>query len=87
MTGDELIRLSFDATRCVGHGICALRFDKIALDQWGYAVVEPGPLESRRDRRKARRAVAACPEGALRIVAVRRQRAENEPMASRGSRR
>jgi ferredoxin len=64
-------RLVLDAARCDGHGICALRCpDRVFLDQWGYAAVDPTPLEGRRMNRRARNVVAACPNGALAIASV-----------------
>lgn len=64
-------RLVLDAALCDGHGICALRCpDRVSLDQWGYAAVDPTPLVGRRMNRRARNVVAACPEGALTIASV-----------------
>lgn len=61
-------RLHLDAAACTGHGICALRCpDRIALDEWGYPSVDPEPLAAPGELARARRAVAACPEGALRL--------------------
>ena len=58
--------LALDGTRCDGHGICALHCpDLVTLDEWGYAGVERSVIESRALMRRARRAVAACPERAL----------------------
>jgi ferredoxin len=63
------VRVVIDATRCEGHGICALFFgERIELDRWGFGLVERAELDDRRLVRKARRAVAACPRGAVRIV-------------------
>lgn len=59
-------RLVLDAARCDGHGICALRCpDLIALDRFGFPAVVSAPIESERLLRRARRAAAGCPEGAL----------------------
>ena len=59
-------RLVLDAARCAGHGICALACpERIGLDGWGYAKVDPTPVSGRRALARARRAVAACPEHAL----------------------
>jgi ferredoxin len=58
--------LALDGTRCDGHGICALHCpDLVTLDEWGYAGVERSVIDSRALMRRARRAVAACPERAL----------------------
>ncbi len=53
---------------CTGHGVCAeLLPELVTLDEWGYPIVDPGPvpLELERD---ARRAVAACPTLALKLM-------------------
>ncbi len=65
------VRLVVDAARCDGHGICALRCpDLVALDQWGFARVDGRDVVERVVVRRARRAVAACPAGALSLVRV-----------------
>lgn len=62
-------QLVLDAAACAGHGICALCCpDRIALDAWGFPKVDPTPLATPRDLARARRAVTACPEGALALV-------------------
>lgn len=55
-----------DPTLCRGHAICALFLaDGVELDAWGFGrVVEPRPV-TRRAVRQARRAAAACPNGAV----------------------
>jgi ferredoxin len=64
-------RLVLDAARCDGHGICALRCpDRVSLDQWGYATVDPAPVEPGRMTRRALNVVAACPKGALHLAPV-----------------
>ncbi len=64
-----LTRLRLDPGRCQGHGLCHwLAPDRLDLDEWGYPVVEAGALETARAVRRARRAVRACPAGALRLV-------------------
>jgi len=58
--------LRIDSTRCDGHGICVLTCPELlALDQWGYATVRSGKLDSPKAMRRARRAVARCPARAL----------------------
>ena len=53
---------------CQGHGACAeLLPEAIALDEWGYPIVDPGPVPVALDR-DARRAVAACPALALKLT-------------------
>ena len=65
----EQVFLRLDGARCDGHGICALRLPHhISLDEWGYAVVDRLPIETYEDLRRARRAVRACPVGALSLV-------------------
>lgn len=56
-------RLRVDRTRCAGYGICALLAPAaLDLDPWGFPeILEEEPD----DLRRARRAVAACPRGAL----------------------
>lgn len=50
---------------CDGSGLCAeLLPERIRLDDWGYPIVEPGPLPSKLEGH-AERAVAACPTMAL----------------------
>ncbi|MEU9078746.1 ferredoxin [Kitasatospora sp. NPDC048538] len=61
-------RLAVDRIACDGRGLCAeLLPELVALDEWGYPIVPrsdvPGGLLS-----DARRAVAACPVLALRLV-------------------
>ena len=52
---------------CDGHGLCAeLLPEAIELDEWGYPMIERGPLP-RSLEPHARRAVAACPVLALRL--------------------
>ncbi len=65
MTTTSPLRLSFDAAKCDGLGMCSLVFPEgISLDPWGFAHLDldaiPGALEP-----KARRAVACCPRQAL----------------------
>ena len=59
--------ISIDRTRCSGHGLCAeLLPELIRLDDWGYPIIEPGPVPDHLAAH-ARRAVAACPALALRL--------------------
>lgn len=61
-------RLHLDATRCDGHGICALACpDLVRLDPWGYASVPRAEGDGAGLARRARRAVAMCPAKALRM--------------------
>jgi len=80
------VRLVLDAARCDGHGICALRCpDRISLDQWGYASVDPTPLQGRRMSRRARNVVAACPNGALSIADAAARGAGSPATHTKGS--
>lgn len=55
-----------DPTRCRGHAICALLFSEgVELDRWGYGRVVVASSEGRRLVKRARRAAAACPNGAV----------------------
>ncbi len=63
------LKILVDGTKCDAHGICALRLpERISLDQWGYALVSDQKIVRRVTLRRARRAVAACPNGALELV-------------------
>ena len=62
-------QLRLDAARCDGHGICALMCpDRISLDEWGYAAVDPTPITDSRTLATADRAARACPERVLTVV-------------------
>jgi ferredoxin len=59
--------LRVDPIACDGHALCAeLLPEWIALDDWGYPIVDPRPLPPALVDH-ARRAVDACPTLALRI--------------------
>lgn len=63
------MNISIDRIRCAGHGLCAeLLPELIRLDDWGYPIIEPGPVPGHLSAH-ARRAVAACPALALRLRA------------------
>ena len=60
--------LRVNPIQCSGHGSCAeLLPELVTLDEWGYPVIDPGPVPPTLDR-DARRAVSACPALALRLV-------------------
>jgi ferredoxin len=62
------VRLQLNPIACEGHGLCAeLLPERIELDEWGYPIVDDAPLE-RSLHEHARRAVAACPTLALRLL-------------------
>jgi ferredoxin len=63
-------KLVVDPIACEAHGLCAeLLPEMIVLDDWGYPILSTGPVPPEA-RAHARRAVAACPTLALRLVAV-----------------
>ena len=58
-----------DPTLCRGHAICTLFFgDGMELDQWGFGRVADDVVDSARLLKRARRAAAACPNGAFTVV-------------------
>jgi ferredoxin len=59
-----------DIIACDGRGVCAeLLPERIRLDDWGYPIVDPEPLDPALVAH-ARRAVNACPVLALRLEPV-----------------
>ncbi len=55
--------LRIDWSRCDGRGVCAaLLPERIGFDEWGFPIIASTTAD-----RDARRAVAACPNLALRI--------------------
>jgi ferredoxin len=57
--------LRIDPIACVGHGLCAeLLPERITLDDWGYPVIQDGPIPDEL-MVHARRAADACPTLAL----------------------
>ncbi|MER6095971.1 ferredoxin [Streptomyces sp. NPDC001728] len=71
MTHDHALAIDF--TACDGHGLCAeLLPELIGLDEWGYPVFRTTAVPATLVR-DARRAVAACPMMALRLVKVARR--------------
>jgi ferredoxin len=62
-------RLRLDPTRCDGVGYCAeIVPELVCLDDWGYPMVEPRPIEDPRLLRLASRAVGQCPRVALALT-------------------
>jgi ferredoxin len=60
--------LKVNPINCTGHGVCAeLLPELISIDEWGYPIVDPRPVPPTLDR-EARRAVAACPALALKLL-------------------
>lgn len=65
---EHLRVLRVDPIACDGHGLCAELFpERIALDDWGFPLIDAAPIPGRLDRH-ARRAVAECPKNALRLA-------------------
>jgi ferredoxin len=65
---ETAVKLLVNPIDCAGHGACAeLLPEAIALDEWGYPVIDPSPLPPSLER-PARKAVSACPTLALRLI-------------------
>jgi ferredoxin len=79
-------RLIVNPVACSGHGSCAeLLPELVALDEWGYPLLAPGPVPAGLER-AARRAVRDCPALALRLVAAGRGgSARTQPEGSEGT--
>jgi ferredoxin len=61
-------RLRVNPIRCDAYGMCAeLLPERITLDDWGYPMLDGRPLNPHLVE-LARKAVAACPTAALRLV-------------------
>jgi ferredoxin len=59
-------RLRVNPILCTGFGYCAeIVPELIALDDWGFPIVNSQPIESNDLLHLARRAVATCPQVAL----------------------
>jgi len=62
------VRLRVNPILCDGHGLCAELFpERIALDDWGYPIIDHSPIGSKEESH-ARRAVDACPTLALALI-------------------
>jgi ferredoxin len=65
-TTDQTLRVN--PINCTGHGVCAeLLPELISVDEWGYPIVDARPVPQALER-DARRAVAACPALALKLM-------------------
>jgi hypothetical protein len=65
-------RLRVNPIECEAHGLCAELFpERISLDEWGYPIVDPRPIQ-RELEAHAQAAVAACPVLALKLANSRR---------------
>ncbi len=61
------VHLQVNPVACSGHGVCAeLLPELVALDEWGYPLIDSGPVPVAL-KREARRAVTDCPALALRL--------------------
>jgi ferredoxin len=61
----HVLRVDFIA--CDGRGLCAdLLPERITLDDWGYPIIDPTPIDGRL-LAHARRCVRNCPTLALRL--------------------
>jgi ferredoxin len=59
------MRVRVNPLNCDAHGLCAELFPEwIRLDEWGYPIINPGPVP-RELEAHARRAADACPTLAL----------------------
>ncbi len=66
------VTITIDRIACDGYGSCAeLLPEMIRLDDWGYPIVDPGPVPDHL-LGHARMAVDTCPVLALRLAVVRR---------------
>ncbi len=64
-------RLRVNPILCDGVGYCAeIVPELIALDEWGYPIVDSRPIHDSACLRHAKRAVAGCPKVALILVEV-----------------
>ena len=72
MSRHEQRELHLDPTLCDAHGFCAeLLPELINLDEWGYPIFTAGGLVGNVPHAltsAAKRAVTACPVGALRLA-------------------
>jgi ferredoxin len=63
-------RLHLDPIVCDGHGLCADWLpEMIRLDDWGFPILSPDEIAPELLRR-AKRAAAACPVLALKLLVV-----------------
>ena len=63
------MHIEVDPIKCEAHGLCAeLLPERIALDEWGYPLIDQTPMPPALED-LARRAVNACPTLALRLRA------------------
>lgn len=71
--------LRVDPIACTGHGLCSeLLPEWIALDDWGYPIIERGPVPEEL-LAHARRAAASCPKLALKLAVSDARSARTRP--------
>ena len=69
------LRLRVNPILCDAAGYCAeLAPELIRRDEWGYPVIDAQPLDDGELLGLAKRAVAVCPKGALKIEVEDRSR-------------
>jgi len=62
------LRIRVNPILCDGAGFCAeIAPELIALDEWGFPIVDERPFEQGPVLRHARRATSVCPRQALRL--------------------
>ncbi len=72
----EAPHLRLDPTRCTGAAYCAeIVPELVALDDWGYPMLDGRPISDPALLRHAARAVAHCPRVALTLTTERGRRA------------
>jgi ferredoxin len=68
-------RLRVNPILCDGVRYCAeIVPERITVDDWGYPIVDPAPIDNANLMRHAQRAVATCPRLALLLDDVRPER-------------
>ena len=59
------MKIRVNPIECLGHGLCAeILPERIRLDEWGYPIIDDGPVPAHLEA-LARRAADACPTLAL----------------------
>jgi ferredoxin len=77
------LRLELNPIACEAHGLCAeILPERIHLDEWGYPILDGEPIDDDLVAH-ARRAAAACPTLALRVLARERSRQAAPPRTIR----
>ena len=72
------LRLRVDPVACDAYGYCAeLLPERVALDEWGYPIVDGTPVEAGLVE-QATRAAAECPRRAVRLERIPNDRGTRE---------